>query len=190
MIGLRHFVFRWRMEWNKKMQIKYIVHKRVDPYVEDRVLSYRTSPCHPLITFSSANSTGGSSSRPFRAFTHIGLTWATPRTAGSIPDSPELQRLSPLMRNPQLPGLVWGASGVVVVLSLGCGRRVRFDVLGAEEREPSVISEFVAQQLWVAEHTSPDFLKPTRFPHILGSASLKLFNLKWFLTYSKVARMI
>lgn len=159
------------------MQIKYIVHKRVDPYVEDRVLSYRTSPCHPLIIFSSANSTGGSSSRPFRAFTHIGLTWATPRTAGSIPDSPELQRLSPLMRNPQLPGLVWGASGVVV-LSLGCGRRVRFDVLGAEEREPSVISEFVAQQLWVAEHTSPDFLKPTRFPHILGSASLKLFNLK------------
>lgn len=99
-------------------------------------------------------------------------------TTGAIPDSPQLQGRSPLMRNPHLPGLVWGASGVVVVLSLGRGRRVRFDVLGAEERKPSVTSEFVVQQLWVAEHTSSDFLQLTRFPHILGSASFKLFNLK------------
>lgn len=86
-IGLRHFVFKWRREWNKKTQIKDIVHKRVDPYVESRVISYHTSPCHPLITFSFANSTGGSSSRPFRAFTHAGITWTTIPTAGSIPDS-------------------------------------------------------------------------------------------------------
>ena len=166
------------MEWNKKTQIKYIVHKRVDPYVEGRVFSNRTSPCHPLITFSFANSTGRSSSRPFHAFTHTGLTRATTPTAGSIPDSPEPQGLSPLIRNPHLPSLVRGVSGVVVVLSLGRGRRVRFDVLGAEERKPSVTSEFIVQQLWVAEHTSPDFLKLSRFPHILGSVSFKLFNLK------------
>lgn len=99
-------------------------------------------------------------------------------TTGATPGSPELQGHSPLTRNPHLPGLVWGASGVVVVLSLGRGRRVRFDVLGAEERKPSVTSEFVVQQLWVAKHTSSDFLQLTRFPHILGSASFKLFNLK------------
>jgi hypothetical protein len=32
-----------------------------------------------------------------------------------------------------------------VVLGLGRGRRVRFDVLGAEERKPSVITKFVVQ---------------------------------------------
>ena len=65
------------MEWNEKTQIKYTGHQRVDPYAEGTENSAIAESLHPLITFSFANSTAGSSDRSFRAFTHTGLPWAT-----------------------------------------------------------------------------------------------------------------
>lgn len=54
---------------------------------------------------------------------------------------------SPCDQKLNLPGLVRGASGVVVVLGLGRGRRVCFDVLGAEERKSLIITKSVVQKL-------------------------------------------
>lgn len=46
-----------------------------------------------------------------------------------------------------LPGLVRGASGVVV-LGLGRTRWVRFGVLGAEERKSSLLQSSIIQKQW------------------------------------------
>lgn len=96
--------------------------------------------------FSSANSVE-SSSRSFCAFTHIECTWAVSASTGINPRLPRAARTHSFNENPHLPGLNRGASGVGVVLGLGHGRRVRFDVLGAGERKLSVTIESVVQEL-------------------------------------------
>lgn len=63
-----------------------------------------------------------------------------------------------------------------MVLGLGRGRRVCFDVLGAEERKSSIIIKSVVQMLW--GETVPNLVKFIRFSHIVGNSNFQLFNSK------------
>lgn len=92
----------------------------------------------PQVMFSFANSMVGFSTDHLLPSPILGSYGLSLQPLASIPDSQELPRLTPLTRNPQLPGFVWGASVVGVVLCLGRGRRVLFDILGAKERKPLV----------------------------------------------------
>lgn len=81
--------------------------------------------------------------RSTSAFNNTGITWAISSPTSINPRLPRAAKTIPLTRNPKLPSVFLGASEVGVVLCLGRGRRVRFVVLGAEERKLLVTTESI-----------------------------------------------
>lgn len=75
------------------------------------------------------------------------LTRANPSTIGIPHGFPRASISTPRDQKLNLPGLVRGASGVVV-LGLGRTRWVRFGVLGAEERKSSLLQSSIIQKQW------------------------------------------
>lgn len=120
------------------------MHKIQGIYFPPKDIQMSPKQCFPLL------SQWWDQCRSTSAFTNTGITRAISSPSGINPRLPRASKTTPLTRNPQLPSIFLGASEVGVVLCLGRGRRVRFDVLGAEERKPLVTTESTVWKLKVA----------------------------------------